>query len=350
MVSPPPLRHRRSAGPWIAGLTGLVLVGAVGAAVAGMGWPRVSSTVSGWVKTKVHSSVPAVPSQGVVAPAAPVPSAGLPIAASGVAASSAASAAPAPPPVEGIVEAQVDTPSCERLLEGFPAEAKPPSALAQIKRAAELLRVRKLDDAQRLYCRAITDHPGQAAPRLLLLELLLRRHDNQAVVVHGRQATQAFPQEPQFTWLLGDGLAKGGQWAEARAVWLGPSRGQPEEAQRVHALARQNLNSARAAAKTGYFAQAERAFRRVAILDPTDVEASTGLAQMLLRSDDPKAAAAWARQGLGRMPRYAGLHVMLGNALAAAGDPEGARAAWQEALKIDGGNREALAGMRGGRE
>jgi predicted Zn-dependent protease len=251
---------------------------------------------------------------------------------------------------EGIAELQVDTPSCERLLEGFPGEATPPSAHAQIKRATELLRVRRLDDAQCQYCRAIADHPDQAVPRLALLQLLLLRHDNQAVVVYARQAVQALPQEPQFTWLLGDGLAKGGKWAEARAVWLGPSLGQPGEAERVQALARQNLNNARAAAKNGYFAHAERAFRRVAILDSTDVEASTGLAQMLLKGDDPKAAAAWARFGLRSTPRYAGLHVMLGNALEAAGDREGAQAAWQEALKIDGGNREALAGMRRGRE
>jgi Flp pilus assembly protein TadD len=235
------------------------------------------------------------------------------------------------------------------LLKGPEAEGmiKGPSAEWQMLRANALVRTKKPDDALRIYCRAMLDFPGSAPLRTDFLELLFHQRDNRVAMRYAREFAEQFPKETQFKWMLGDAQARDGNWADARATWLQATPGGPTgERERTQFLARQSLNAARAAVRPGRFDQAERTFRRAAILDPSDVEAATGVAQMLLLGDDPKAAAAWARRALKRAPKYATLQVVLAKALAAAGDAEGAEAAWGEAQRLDAGNPEVVSWLR----
>jgi tetratricopeptide (TPR) repeat protein len=292
-----------------------------------------------------------------------VPSArALPNKASPPAPSSSAQAAPRPtssqtaakdaePPAsgDGIKETQRDAPTCAALLQGPEAQdlIKGPSAEWQMLRASHFVRTRKPDDALRIYCRALVDYPQSSPLRVAFLELLFHQRDNRVAMRYTREFLEAFPKESQFKWMLGDAQARDGDWAAARATWLEAAVAGPTgEHERVRFLARQALNAARGAVRPGRFDQAERTFRRAAILDPEDVEAATGLAQMLLQNEDPKSAAAWARRAIKRAPKYATMHVVLGNALRAAGDAEGAEASWREALRLDAGNEEAAARLR----
>lgn len=224
---------------------------------------------------------------------------------------------------------------------------KGPSAEWQMLRANAFVRTKKPEEALRIYCRAMLDFPGSAPVRVDFLELLFHQRDNQAAMRYAREFVQQFPKETQFKWMLGDAQAREGNWSDARATWLEATPGGPTgERERTRFLARQSLNAARAAVRPGRFDQAERTFRRAAILDPEDVEAATGVAQMLLQGEDPKSAAEWARRALKRAPKYATLQVVLAKALTAAGDADEAEAAWREALRLDAGNPEAVNWLR----
>jgi Flp pilus assembly protein TadD len=251
---------------------------------------------------------------------------------------------------DGIRETQRDAPSCTALLKAPEAQGmiKGPSAEWQMLRASHFVRTKNPEEALRVYCRAMLDYAQSTPLREAFLELVFHQRDNQAAMRYAREFIQLFPKESQFKWMLGDAQAREGDWAGARATWLGASPGGPTgERERTRYLARQSLNAARDAVRPGRFDQAERTFRRAAILDPNDVEAATGVAQMLLQGEDPASAAAWVRRALRRAPKYATLHVMLGNALDAAGDTAGAEAAWREALRLDPGNKEAGHRLRG---
>jgi tetratricopeptide (TPR) repeat protein len=267
---------------------------------------------------------------------------------------SASQAAPDPSSTpttgDGIRETQRDAPSCDALLKAPEAQAmiKGPSAEWQMLRASQFVRTKKPEEALRVFCRAMLDYAGSVPLRVDFLELLFHHRDNQAAMRYAREFIQLFPKETQFKWMLGDAQAREGDWTRARTTWLTASPGGPTgERERTRYLARQSLNAARAAVRPGRFNQAERTFRRAAILDPDDVEAATGVAQMLLQGEDPTSAAEWARRAIRRAPKYATLHVVLGNALQAADDAAGAEAAWREALRLDPGNEEAGFRLRG---
>ena len=259
---------------------------------------------------------------------------------------SSAEAAPSPSApasnVDGIVESQVSAPSCETLLgqADSPALPRGSSAVQALASARELARQKEFDQAESVYCRALTEHPEAAAIRVGLLELLLNRRDRLGAARHAGEFARLFPDDRQLGWLVGDTWAQNGEFARARTTWLGAMAGGGDERDARRA-ARQQLNAARADVQAGRFERAEREYRRVAILDPTGAEAPAGVAGMLLRAGDAPSAVAWARVALGRAPQSAQLHLTLGDALQAAGDAGAARQAWERALELDPGLRTA---------
>jgi tetratricopeptide (TPR) repeat protein len=330
--------RRRAPAYWALGIVGVLLLG--GGVVTWM-----------WVFSALGERAlpsPALSTRKPSVSAIARPEARVPEPAVARASASRMPAAPTPTrPAEGIVEAQVNAPSCQKLLEDRSSPGQAASVRAQLALATALIRSQELDEAQRVYCRLVETHANNARPRVALIELLLARHDNLAALGYLKESVRTFPYEPRFRWMLGDALARTGDWSAARATWLELAAAVPgSEERRARKLAKQSLNLARANARSAGYDKAERAFRRAAILNPGNVEASTGVAQMLLQAGDPKAAAAWAALALRNAPRAANLHVLLGNALVASGDERGAQAAWQEALKINPGHREALARMR----
>jgi Flp pilus assembly protein TadD len=79
------------------------------------------------------------------------------------------------------------------------------------------------------------------------------------------------------------------------------------------------------------FARAARFSRRATILDAASVPARRGLANALLRLNEPGNALRWAKAAAALASRDPMVQTTLGEALFANGDKEGARAAWTEA-------------------
>ena len=80
--------------------------------------------------------------------------------------------------------------------------------------------------------------------------------------------------------LHGDALARLGRYAEARQAWLGEARlNDGSEANRR--LVKRFLRTARGFRFAHAWAEAERLYRRVAVVEPSNTEASLGLAQAL---------------------------------------------------------------------
>jgi tetratricopeptide (TPR) repeat protein len=216
-----------------------------------------------------------------------------------------------------------------------------------LARARELTLKKELDPAQRVYCRALGEHPQAVAIRVGLLELLLQRRDRLAAARHADEFAREFPEDRQLAWVVGDTRAQNGEFARARTTWLGAIAGGPgSEEQGAQRAARQRLDAARRAAQAGRFEEAAREYRRAAILDPTGAEAPAGVAGMLLRANDAPSAVAWARRALARAPQSAQLYLTLGEALHTAGDRVAAEQAWEHALELDPGQRAARERLR----
>jgi Flp pilus assembly protein TadD len=86
---------------------------------------------------------------------------------------------------------------------------------------------------------------------------------------------------------------------------------------------------------------AEKYFRRAALLEPKSWAAMTGLSNVLLDLGDVGPAVTWAERAVAVVPRNSAVRLVLGDALARAGDEERAIASWREASLLDPTNREA---------
>ena len=71
------------------------------------------------------------------------------------------------------------------------------------------------------------------------------------------------------------------------------------------------------------------------------------MAEAYLKAAAPDKAVDQARIGVEKAPELAAAHAMLGSALAASGDCKGARAAFDQALKLDPADARALEGKKG---
>jgi DNA-binding response OmpR family regulator len=86
---------------------------------------------------------------------------------------------------------------------------------------------------------------------------------------------------------------------------------------------------------------AEADYLRVLRISPNNARAMAGLARLHLARHDARTASTWARRlAEGHLPN-AGNYVLLGDALQASGDTAGARRAWERALEITPGYRDA---------
>jgi Flp pilus assembly protein TadD len=259
--------------------------------------------------------------------------------------SSAAIASSKPAPTEDsldgpVTETQRRAPTCEELLRSQDIMPALPQAQSPYLLGKQLTMKRKFTRALRVYCVATKAQPTHAGLRAGMLELLLILRDPEAAVRHGRAGVQQFPNSSRIHNLLGDALACTKDWEGARQAWLKATRLLGYKGY-VGRLAIRQMNAARDARRKHQLYSAERGFRRAAVLDPRNVEALTGLSQVLLILKDARPAASWARRAVARAPIVPAQHLLLGRALAEAGDLVGARAAWREALRLNPGSQEA---------
>jgi hypothetical protein len=113
-----------------------------------------------------------------------------------------------------------------------------------------------------------------------------------------------------------------------------PPPGRGDEAQRL-------VDRANFLRSHGDLPGAEADYLRVLRLSPNNARAMAGLARLHLARHDARTASTWARRlAEGHLPN-AGNYVLLGDALQASGDTAGARRAWEHALEISPGYRDA---------
>jgi Flp pilus assembly protein TadD len=92
---------------------------------------------------------------------------------------------------------------------------------------------------------------------------------------------------------------------------------------------------------SGALGQAERQYLAALRIEPLYVPAADGLARLHLARRDTRSAVLWARKAVKLRPGAAGLHVLLGDALAQSGDRAGAMNEWRRAIALNPRLREA---------
>jgi len=265
-------------------------------------------------------------SSAVTAVAAPAPSAQLPNASG-------------PPDESG-----TSAPSCEDSFGGEKVKAGeyPGAAYGQVREANRALVRGDIDAAQTALCKAVLWNQSNPALPLELAQLFLLRRDGAQAVEWAKKGLVLDAASVRGQGILGDGLARVGDYEGAKRAWLGSLRLEPSnDPQQFKALSFSSVREAQASMKRGDLARAERFFRRGVVMDGDNVAASNGLADSLLKLGDAASALRWANHSVAIAPRDAGARVALGDVLAQRGDHAAAEVEWREALQLDPANYPA---------
>ena len=258
-------------------------------------------------------------------------------------ASSAESAAPATPSAESGTpdESGRSAPNCQEAFGQTQVKAGeyPGAAYGQVREANRALVRGDLDGAQTALCKAVLWNRTNPALPLELAQLMLLRRDGAKAVEWANKGLALDPASTRGQGILGDGLARLGEYEPARRAWLASMRltpnGDPEQ---FKALSFSSVREARASLKRKDHARAERFFRRGVVLDENNVAACTGLADTLLKLGDASSALRWANRAIALAPRDPFARVTLGDVLLQRGDRGAAEVEWREALQLDPSN------------
>ncbi len=321
----------------LAALQGLLVV----AALSVLTRPRHSRSAASGSSTAAGQSGPKAPPAQASAAAlspeanrAPSPEQATPRAQS----AESASSAPAGTNV-GVDESGSSAPSCEDILAGVKVKTGeyPGLAYGQVREAKRALIRGDLDAAERALCKAVLWNRSNPALPLELAQLMLLRRDGAQAVAWAEKGLSLDPASARGQGILGDGLARVGDYEAAKRAWLSSLHAEPSsDPERLEALSgSSSLREARAAMQRRDYARAERFFRRAVVLDGDNVAASNGLAEALLKRGDTSAALRWANRSLAVAPRDASARVVLGDVLFQKGDRAAAEVEWREALHLD---------------
>lgn len=102
--------------------------------------------------------------------------------------------------------------------------------------------------------------------------------------------------------LLGDVLCQRGKMNEAREIWLESFDLTADQKSRLEAVSRRFLSAAAKVRRGGDAALAERHLRRVAAFDLENSDVAADLASILVKTDEPDLARAWADKALALDP------------------------------------------------
>lgn len=242
-----------------------------------------------------------------------------------------------------------DAPTCEELWASEPPRAGnyPGAAFQQSRAANKWITRGDLDQAQHAYCLAVRWDDQNVGFLVGLGHLLLLRRDGDQAVPILRRALELNPESTRAHGLLGDALARTGDYDAARAHWLQASGYQPGDEKALRALGKGELNRADEHLKRRELVHAERLFRRAALSDSKSLPAVLGLSRSLTELGDPKAAAVWAKYAVSLDPRSAPARIELGDALAKQGETAAAKIEYQEAQLLDPTSENARKRIRG---
>lgn len=188
-------------------------------------------------------------------------------------------------------------PSCDELLKeqapmGGPAAAAAYEAMVRGRRA--LVRG-DVDEAQRAYCYSVRTDPGNATAQVELARLLLVRRDGNAGLRQVEVALALDSGSRVVKGLLGDALARLGRYDGARRAWFEEAQLTAQSERSRRALLTTLMRAARRHRGRHAWGEAERFFRRVVVLEPSNIEASLGIAQALFSFGVKDEAVAWAQ-------------------------------------------------------
>ena len=238
-------------------------------------------------------------------------------------------------------ESGTSAPSCEQSF--GPAKIKvgdyPGAAYGQVREANRALVRGDLDAAEAALCKAVLWNQSNPALPLELAQLMLLRRDGTKAVEWAKKGLLVDPGSARGQGILGDGLARVGDYEAAKRAWLSSLRLEPSgDPQQFKALSFSSQREAQASMKRRDFARAERFFRRAVVLDGDNAAASNGLADALLKLGDASAALRWANHSVSVAPRDPFARVILGDVLFQKGDRGAAEVEWREALQLDPSN------------
>jgi tetratricopeptide (TPR) repeat protein/DNA-binding NarL/FixJ family response regulator len=234
-------------------------------------------------------------------------------------------------------ETGVRAPSCEELF-GVAHVAPgdyPGSAFVEMRSANQALVRGDVDSAERSLCKAALWDQKNPAIVLELAQLMLLRRDGAASVEWANKGLDQNPSSLRAQGILGDGLARVGNYTGAKHAWLLSMRLEGASDAQYRDLSFSSLREARASMNRRDFARAERFFRRAVVLDADNGPACNGLADALLRLGDADSALRWANRAISVAPRDPAARVILGDVLFQKGDRSGAEVEWREALQLD---------------
>jgi tetratricopeptide (TPR) repeat protein len=242
-----------------------------------------------------------------------------------------------------------NAPTCSDLWAQNPPRAGsyPGAAYAQARQANKWITRGDLDKAQHSFCLAVHwDHENVGFLVGLSQVYLLRRDGEQAATLLNK-ALELNPQSTRAMGLLGDALARNGDYVEARHQWLAASGHEPNDEEGLRNLGARDLRRASRHLDRRELVLAERMFRRVVVMNPESFRAATGLSRVLTQLDDGKAARVWAKYAVSLDARSPAARIALGDAARLLGDTEAARVEYREAQLLDPSHPEANQRMRG---
>jgi tetratricopeptide (TPR) repeat protein/DNA-binding response OmpR family regulator len=315
----------------LAALQGLVVV----AALSLLTKPRHA----GSAQRASSAASAANPSQAAATPS--TPTAALAPEANAAPAAEPTARHPTPSPNGAPDESGKSAPSCEEAFGGLKVKAGdyPGAAYGQVREANRALVRGDLDAAQAALCKAVLWNQSNPALPLELAQLMLLRRDGKRAVEWARKGLELDPASVRAQGILGDGLARVGDYEAAKRAWLASLKLEPEsDPQQFKALSFSSTREAQASLKRRDFARAERFFRRGVVLDDDNVAASNGLADSLLKLGDAASALRWAHHSVAVAPRDPAARVILGDVLFIKGDRAAAEVEWREALQLDPSN------------
>ena len=321
----------------LAALQGLIIVAALSAMQKSQRARTAAAAASANDEAAPSVALPTAPALAASDRQSAAPSASAPVAP--LAAAPSAAAVPAVPASKDIPldETGVRAPTCEELFGAAHVGAGDylGSAYVEMRNANHALVRGDLDAAERALCKAaLWDQKNPAIP-LELAQLMLLRRDGAASVAWAKKSLDRDPTSLRAQGVLGDGLARVGDYDGAKRAWLLSVRLEGDSDALYRELSFSSLREARSALGRRDFARAERFFRRAVVLDADNGPASNGLADALLRLGDTASALRWAHRAVSVGPRDPAARVILGDVLYQQGDRRGAEVEWREALQLD---------------
>jgi len=258
------------------------------------------------------------------------------------AAASEQSARPTSPASDGAPdESGTSAPNCEQSFgsEKVKAGEYPGAAYGQVREANRALVRGDVEAAQTALCKAVLWNQSNPALPLELAQLMLLRRDGTQAVEWAKKGLSLDGTSVRAQGILGDGLARIGDYEGAKRAWLSSMRLEASsDTQQFKALSFSSVREAQASMKRRDFARAERFYRRGVVMDADNVVASNGLSDALLKLGDATSALRWANHSVAIAPRDPTARVVLGDVLLQRGDRSAAEVEWREALQLDPSN------------